>query len=181
MRWNRATTWHGAWSGAVAAGVGMALIAAACGRADEPPAAVDGEAIKNLQAAYPKAPEGMERKVVFLPHKERGEEDGFQVEIVVGRTLVTDGINRYMLGGELREVDIPGWGFTYWQAEGRLVAPAQTLIGGESKPTPQFVAGPRRLVRYNSRLPLVVMVPAGCEVRWRIWKADPDFKTAEGG
>ena len=181
MKRQRLTQGRIVWMGLVATGVGMAMITAACGRADEPPATVDSEAIKNLQAAYPKAPEGMERKVIILPHKERGEEDDFQVEIVVGRTIVTDGINRYMLGGELREVDIPGWGFTYWQAEGRLDEPAQTLIGGESKPTPQFVAGPRRLVRYNSRLPLVVMVPAGCEVRWRIWKADPEFTAAAGG
>jgi len=181
MARQRATWRRDWWTGVVAAGVATAMVGAACLRAEDRPATVDGEAIKNLEAAYPKAPEGMERKVVFLPHKERGEDDGFQVEIVVGRTIVTDGINRYALGGELREVDIPGWGFTYWRAEGQLDSPAQTLIGGAAKPTPQFVAGPRRLVRYNSRLPLVVMVPAGCEVRWRIWRADPEFASAAGG
>jgi len=181
MQRQRTTMWHGAWTAVTVAGLGGALVVAVGLRAEDPPAAVDGEAVKNLEAAYPQAPEGMERKVILLPHKERGEEDGFQVEIVVGRTIVTDGINRYMLGGELREVDIPGWGFTYWRAEGPLDNAAQTQMAGPQKPAPQFVAGPRRLVRYNSRLPLVVMVPAGCEVRWRIWRADADFKTAAGG
>jgi ecotin len=140
---------------------------------------VDPGAIKNLEAAYPKAPEGMTRKVILLPHKERGEEDDFQVEIVVGKSIVTDGINTYGFGGDLREVDIPGWGFSYWQAEGKFDAPMQTLIGGAGTATPKFVAGPRRLVRYNSRLPLVVMVPEGCEVRWRTWKAAEGFAPAD--
>lgn len=181
MRLEQKTKWSRAWQATVAACCAAAVCAAFMTRADEPPVTVEGEASRNLKAAYPKAPEGMERKVILLPHKERGEEDGFQVEIVVGRTIVTDGINRYALGGELREVDIPGWGFTYWEAEGRLDAPLQTRIGGEAEPRPQFVAGPRRMVRYNSRLPLVVMVPAGCEVRWRVWKADAEFQAAAGG
>jgi ecotin len=147
--------------------------------AADPSADVDPGAIKNLEAAYPKPAEGMERKVILLPHKERGEDDDFQVEIVVGKSIVTDGVNSYGFGGELREVDIPGWGFSYWQAEGKFDSPTQTLIGGPTTPTPRFVAGPSRLVRYNSRLPLVVMVPEGCEVRWRTWKAAEGFAPAE--
>jgi ecotin len=164
-------------SAAGSAVAALVLFAAAAPAADPP--AVDPDAIKNLEAAYPKAPEGMDRKAILLPHKERGEEDDFQVEIVVGKSIVTDGINTYGFGGELREVDIPGWGFSYWQAEGKFDAPMQTLIGGVGTATPKFVAGPRRLVRYNSRLPLVVMVPEGCEVRWRTWKAAEGFAPAD--
>jgi len=147
--------------------------------AADPSAVVDPGAVKNLEAAYPKPPEGMVRKVILLPHKDRGEDDGFRVEIVVGRSIVTDGINTYGFDGDLREVDVPGWGFSYWQAEGEFDSPTQTLIGGPTTPTPKFVAGPSRLVRYNSRLPLVVMVPEGCEVRWRTWKAAEGFAAAE--
>ena len=32
--------------------------------------------------AFPDANEGMERLVIVLPHKERGEEDGFKVELL---------------------------------------------------------------------------------------------------
>lgn len=181
MRRDRKTNWRPGFAAAMKAGACAAVLAAAVARSDEPPQGVDPEAVRYLGEAYPQPPEGMERKVILLPHKERGEDDDLQVEVVVGRTIVTDGINRFALGGDLREVDIPGWGFTYWKAEGRLDAPAQTLMAGEAKPAPRFVAGPRRLVRYNSRLPLVVMVPAGCEVRWRIWRADAEFEAAAGG
>lgn len=147
--------------------------------ADEPAAAIDPEAVKNLEAAYPKAPAGRERKVILLPHKERGEEDDFEVELVVGRTIVTDGVNRYGFGGQLVERTIDGWGFSYYDVEGDLKNATSTLMGGPTNPAPRFVAGPRTLVRYNSRLPLVVMVPEGCELKWRVWRADPELQAAE--
>ena len=35
------------------------------------------------------------------------------------------------------------------------------------------IGGETRLLRYNSRLPFVVYVPAGVEVRYRLWRAEP--------
>lgn len=160
-------------------GVLPALRAADDVSASSPESAIDPGAVKNLEAAYPRAPAGKERKVILLPHKERGEEDDFQVELVVGRTMVTDGINAYRLGGRIVPRDIEGWGFTYHDVEGDLQNAAQTLVGGPENPAPRFVAGPRTLVPYNSRLPVVVMVPEGCELKWRVWRAAPDLKTAE--
>jgi len=139
-------------------------------------AGVDPEAVKNLEAAYPQAPDGMERKVVLLPHVERGADDDLQVEIVVGRVIETDGINTYGFGGEILERNIEGWGFSYHEVDGDLKQAFSTLMAGEANPAPRFVPGPRKLVRYNSRLPLVVMVPEGCELRWRLWKADGDWR-----
>jgi ecotin len=37
------------------------------------------------------------------------------------------------------------------------------------------LGGEPELLRYNSRLPLVVYVPVGVEVRYRIWKADQEI------
>jgi ecotin len=37
------------------------------------------------------------------------------------------------------------------------------------------------LIRYNSRLPVVVYVPEGVEVRYRIWSAGPALETMEPG
>lgn len=141
-------------------------------------AEIDPEAVRNLEAAYPEAPAGRERKVVLLPHVDRGADDDLQVEIVVGRVIETDGVNHYRFGGELRERIIDGWGFPYYEVDGDLQQAASTLMGGPTNPAPRFVAGPRALVRYNSRLPLVVMAPEGCELRWRLWKADDRWETA---
>jgi len=148
--------------------------------ADDPPAAadVDPDAVRNLDTAFPKAPPGRERKVILLPHKERGDEDDFQVELVVGRTMTTDGINRYSLGGRLVPQDVAGFGFTYHEVEGDLKNAASTLMGGVPDPAQRFVAGPRAVIPYNSRLPVVVMVPEGCELRYRVWRAEREFRTA---
>jgi len=145
------------------------------------PDAADPDAVTNLEKAYPPAPAGRERKVLLLPHKTREEEGDFRVEIVVGRTIETDGVNRYRFGGTLEERDIPGWGFSYYDAVGTFDVPAATRIAADGRRERQFVAGPRMLVPYNSRLPLVVMVPEGCEVRWRLWRADHELREMPGG
>lgn len=143
-----------------------------------PTAEFDPEAVKHLNAAYPKPSDDVERKVILLPKMDRDEEQRHRVEIVVGKSIVTDSVNVYHFGGELREVDIPGWGFSYWQAEGSFDVPAATRIATSGDSVTRFVAGPSQLVRYNSRLPLVVMVPLGCEVQWRVWSADKGFAVA---
>lgn len=167
--------------------VALALICL-CGHpcpslADEPAAdtaAVDPEAVKNLEAAYPPAAAGKTRHVILLPHKERGAEDDVKVEIVAGRTIDTDGVNTTRFGGEFREKDVPGWGFSYYEVDA-LGPPLSTRIAPTAgTPTVKsFAPGPRMLVRYNSRLPLVVYAPAGTEIRWRLWRADGDLAPAE--
>ena len=39
----------------------------------------------------------------------------------------------------------------------------------------------RYLIRYNSRLPIVVYAPEGVEIRYRIWSAGPETKAVEKG
>ena len=43
------------------------------------------------------------------------------------------------------------------------------------------LGGEPQLLRYNSRLPLVVYVPDGVEVRYRFWRADATVLAAEAG
>lgn len=159
---------------ALCAGLGAAKFAMAV----SPTAEFDPEAVKQLDTAYPKPSDGFARKVILLPTMERDDEQRHRVEIVVGKSIVTDSVNIHRFGGELREVDIPGWGFSYWQAEGSFDVPAATRIATSGESVTRFVAGPSQLVRYNSRLPLVVMVPSGCEVRWRVWSADKGLAVA---
>jgi len=148
--------------------------------ADDPAPAIDPEAVKNLEAAYPPPAAGKTRHVILLAQEERGEEDDLKVEIVAGRTIDTDGVNQVRFGGEFREKDIPGWGFSYFEIDA-LAGPLSTRIApAPGTPTEKrFVPGPRMLVRYNSRLPLVVYTPEGTEVRYRLWRADGALAPAE--
>lgn len=132
--------------------------------------------------AFPPAGAGMERKVIALPPL--ADENAVKVELLVGRTMMLDARNRYFFGGTLKAETIEGWGFT------RYVLPKLGPMGGtlmavdpaEPK-VERFVSlrGDPQLVRYNSKLPIVVYVPKDVEVRYRLWRADPTFSTAAPG
>ncbi len=135
------------------------------------------EAENNLKP-YPAATEGMLRHVIILPHKERGEEDDFRVEIIVGQTVRGDSVNRMMMGGQIEEKTLEGWGFTYFVATPGPIA--QTLMAPmpDQPDVERFVTMTPILIRYNSRLPLVVYTPADMLVRYRIWSAPAESQEA---
>jgi len=130
--------------------------------------------------AFHKAENGSARFVIELPHKERGEEDAFRVEITTGRQMMTDGVNNYRLGGSIKPMPLKGWGFTYYDAT--ISAQAASTRIGVPPGTPQemkFVPAASTLIRYNSRIPVVVYAPEDAEVRYRIWKAPEKFEAAD--
>jgi ecotin len=84
----------------------------------------------------------------------------------IGRISRTGDSNRHFFGGRLEEKTVKGWGYPDHILEkiGPMAAP---LIGvpGAAKPVETFVkiGGEPCLVRYNSKLPVVVYVPEGRE------------------
>lgn len=132
--------------------------------------------------AFPPAPEGVVRYVLQLPKQE--DEAAFRVELIVGKTVKIDGVNRYFFAGEIKEETIEGWGFPRFVVD-KLGPMAGTLIAvdPDAPKMDRFItlAGEPYLIRYNSRLPIVVYVPTGVEVRYRIWSAEPESRTMEKG
>mgnify|MGYP002064584123 CR=1 FL=1 len=45
----------------------------------------------------------------------------------------------------------------------------------------KFVSGTPLLIRYNSRLPVVIYAPKGFEIRYRIWQTPETTQKAEKG
>ncbi len=129
---------------------------------------------------FPAPGEGNARFVIELEHKERGEEDAFKVEIVVGKQMLTDGVNLYRLGNTIEPRTLQGWGYTYYEVVGKGETIGTLMAPPEGAPmVEEFVQAAPLLVRYNSRLPIVVYAPAGYEVRYRIWQASETFHDAE--
>jgi len=117
-----------------------------------------------------------------LQHKERGEEDNFQVEIIVGKEMLTDGVNRVRLGNIIEPRPLPGWGYTYYEVTGSPATMSTMMAPPPGAPmVTTFVTATPLLVRYNSRLPIVVYVPTGYAVRYRIWQAPGTAEKAEKG
>lgn len=124
----------------------------------------------------------MVRHVINLPA--HNNEDDRKVQVIVGKIVELEPRNNYFFGGRIEQIDIPGWGFTRYVVE-RLGPMASTLMAVDSAApkVSRFVplGGEPFLVRYNSRLPIVVYVPEGAEVRYRIWSAPDKTRTAPEG
>jgi ecotin len=140
-----------------------------------------GLAAENMKA-FPAAGEGMVRHVLQLPRQ--ADESGFKVELIVGKTVETDAGNRYFFGGRIEEETITGWGFTRYTVS-KLGPMAGTLMAVDpnAPKVARFVTlgGAPFIIRYNSRLPVVVYVPEGVEVRYRIWTAGAEVKAIGKG
>ncbi len=122
------------------------------------------------EKAYPPAQKGMRRVVIHLEAK--ANEDDWKVEIIVGKIIETDGVNRYGIGGAIKEETVQGWGYTYLIAEPKGVFSTR-MAPPPGQPSVKALVSmsPFGPFRYNSKLPVVVYVPDDCEVRYRLWQA----------
>ncbi len=138
-----------------------------------------GQAADNLKA-FPPAENGMVRYVLHLPVQ--ADESAHKVELIVGKTVEVEGRNRYFFGGKIEEETIEGWGYTRYMVDS-LGPMAGTLmaVDPDAPRAARFITigGGPYLIRYNSRLPVVVYVPEGVEVRYRIWAARAEVKAIE--
>ncbi len=134
----------------------------------------------DIMKAFPPAEVGMVRYVLQLPKQE--DESTARVELIVGKTVQVDEANTYFFAGRIEKESIKGWGYTrYWVQ--KIGPMAGTLMGVDpSAPkVDRFITlgGEPYLIRYNSRMPVVVYVPEGVEVRYRIWTAGTEIKALQ--
>ncbi|WP_336997271.1 serine protease inhibitor ecotin [Leclercia sp. M50] len=129
-------------------------------------------------APYPQAEQGMKRQVIDLP--EQKDEANYKVELLIGQTLKVD-CNAHRLGGQLTSKTLEGWGYDYYIFD-KVTSPVSTMMAcPDGKKTTKFIIanlGEHSLLRYNSKLPIVVYTPADIEVRYRIWQADEKVESA---
>lgn len=129
-------------------------------------------------APFPKAESGFTRQVIHLAPQPR--EDSYQVEILAGKTLKVD-CNRQRLGGMLEEKNLEGWGYPFYRLE-KVIGPMSTMMAcpdGKTKEDFVPVVGDGFMLRYNSKLPIVLYVPTDVEVRYRIWSASSKVESAK--
>ena len=132
---------------------------------------------------FPKPEDGYRRVVIRLPAV--ATPDDRRVELIFGKPMEVD-CNRHILSGLLTRKVAQGWGYDYFVL-GNIRGPASTLMAcppDEPRKTAFVRIGLGRddaqhgWQRYNPKLPIVVYLPDGIELQYRIWSADPHTATA---
>lgn len=123
-------------------------------------------------APFPAARQGETRHVIRLPPGR--DEDAMRVSVIVGRTQWVD-CNRVIFSTHLEERTAEGWGFDYYVVTGGGPGATTMMACPNTEKTQQFVRSAEEpMLRYNSRIPLVVFAPNEFQVRYRIWRAGPE-------
>ncbi|MFT4195103.1 ecotin family protein [Ottowia sp.] len=131
------------------------------------PAAPDPQAAQAL-SAFPAGLPGHHRHVIELPALP--DEGSRQLELIGVKPMTVDCNSRGM-DGRFEARDVQGWGYTYWvlDSQGQVRSTLMACPPGSQRPG--FAEAEPLRVRYNSRLPVVVFVPEGMALRWRVWQA----------
>ncbi len=132
--------------------------------------------------ALPPADAGLVRYVLPLPSQD--DESLYKLELIVGKTVRIDAQNNYFFGGIIEKHTIPGRGTSLYRVTS--LGPITCTSVAVDPGTPlvdRFVTlgGEPYFIRYNSRIPVVIDVPEGAEVRYRLWSAGPEIPLAAEG
>ncbi|EPY41643.1 ecotin, partial [Angomonas deanei] len=129
--------------------------------------------LSDYKAPYPEPDSEYQRHVIYLdPKDESVEQQHLKIELLPGKTMYVDDESKYVIQGQIDEKTVQGWGYDYYVVQFGQVINKKTQdpvqpTGPERAFIPIESAGPT--LRYNSKLPIVVYVPHGAEVRYRIW------------
>jgi len=124
---------------------------------------------------FPQAQEGYARHVVDVPKSENDHDH--RVELLIGKNMMVD-CNHHSFYAEIKSVTLQGWGYSYLEVD-KIQSGATTMMACPEPKTQKFISIRDELRRYNSRMPMVIYVPKGYEVRYRIWSADQTVLQAE--
>lgn len=124
---------------------------------------------------FPDAKEGYKMVYIKLPSKKN--EENLKVEVFVGKNMEVDKCNRHLLNGILNKENLEGWGYSYLTVTSNGEVSSTLMACPDAKKENKFITMIPRTLDYNSKLPLVIYVPEGLEVKYRIWKADKKLKS----
>ncbi|ORC88097.1 ecotin [Trypanosoma theileri] len=128
------------------------------------------KSLEDYKAPYPKPTPDQRRYVIFLEDHGREESSQYRLQLIPGRVEMVDGVNLQFISGEVKEMTIDGWGYPYYVVKAGVMATTLMAPLTDTPPVSQFVPlSDQPMIRYNSKLPVVVYTPKDVELRYRIW------------
>lgn len=122
-----------------------------------------------ILADFSPAKEDEERWVIWPTPLPNGEtEEDYKIELIAGLDLEVD-CNHYSLLGDIKEHNLVGIGYAFYTFETKGNITSTRMLCPEGKTEQRFIKAPSILVRYNSRLPIVVYVPKKYQLKTRVW------------
>ena len=119
-------------------------------------------------AMFPKAETGFKQVYIQVPVVEN--EENYKIELHIGKETSVD-CNQHFMNGQLSEQNLEGWGYTYFKVESDGAISSTKMACLDSKLERKFITLTPQLVRYNSKLPVVVYIPENFSVKYKIFKA----------
>ncbi len=123
---------------------------------------------------FPQAKEGFVRHVIEVPKTDNDYDH--RVELLIGKNMMVDCNNRAFYG-KIEEITLKGWGYKYLEVSS-IDSGATTMMACQEPKTEKFISIRDTLRRYNSRSPIVIYIPEGYDVRYRIWSAEENVQEA---
>lgn len=133
-----------------------------------PSADINADAAKQIKS-FPETIDEYDRYVIYLPKLEN--EEALRLEVIPGILKEVD-CNTHWLIGDFDTKEIEGMGYDYMVFESDGNVAATRMACPDNELIEKFVAANGHFGRYNSQLPVVVFVPKGVELKYKIWKAN---------
>ncbi|WP_226643758.1 ecotin family protein [Microbulbifer variabilis] len=135
------------------------------------------QAVEPLDA-FPTEVEGKHRYVIELPKVV--DESRFMVELVPGKNALAD-CNLRSFSAPLQRQVLSGWGYPYYVLADLKPRQDTSKVCGQDSESRRFirVRGKDLLLPYSSSQPLVVYLPEGVQLKYRVWRADKNLSDAQ--
>jgi ecotin len=134
---------------------------------------------KDKYRMFPQPEEGYVRYIVEVPKTKNDYEH--RIELLIGKKMMVD-CNSHSFFGKLEKFPLKGWGYSYYKVSDIKNGPTTMRACNEPKKEAfilLYLPQKMQFMRYNSRMGIVIYVPKGFEVRYRIWSAEKAIKKAE--
>ncbi|GEM_PF-1635279 len=105
------------------------------------------------------------------PKGDAKTERNFKIELIPGKKEMVD-CNVHGFDGKFEEKELQEYGYNYYVFESKGEMFSTLMSCPDETKHEEFVTGKSITIDYNSQIPLIMYIPKGFEVKYRIWEGN---------